>query len=389
MENSKPYFKALGILHILNDGYLVTLPLLYPFISKELGFDLAQVGFLGSIQGFIPMILAIPAAYFASKYGGFKVINCALIIYALAYMLMVTASSYLIFVLLIILSSIGFALFHPVAFALVARLSTKEKLGTNMGNFTAIGDVGRTLISVVVPFVAVYIGWRTSSLILGILALLVLAYVYFALAVHNYKVDAKEKKISSFASMKELLKSKSFVLVNIAAGLDGFASNPLSIFLPFLLITKGIDVQFLGIFASAFFVGIIVGKLVLGRLADKLGEKKAFTINEWLMAVFIFVLGMTTNIFLIVISAFVVGALTKGTVPVLMSMLKRSIGNSDLNEEAFAISGVVSGLSSVISGVVMGFVAKIYGVEYAFYLAAIIVIIATIPAMFVKADKLD
>ena len=48
-----------------------------------------------------------------------------------------------------------------------------------MGNFTAIGDVGRIGISAVITFIIAYIGWRTSAFIQAAIGILIFFYIFY------------------------------------------------------------------------------------------------------------------------------------------------------------------------------------------------------------------
>lgn len=173
------HFFALSLLHILNDGYLASFLLLLPFIAISQGLDLSQVGFLGTILNSASVLLAMPAGYIAAKFGGLKTLIFALAVYGFGLLgCGMLGSSYLIIVMYA-LGGIGFGVFHPIAFALIAKWSPKATRGKNMGNFTAIGDVGRIAIATALSFIVVVIGWQQTAVLYAVIALIVDAIFYY------------------------------------------------------------------------------------------------------------------------------------------------------------------------------------------------------------------
>ena len=133
----------LYLLHIANDGYRTSLLLLLPFVAQSFQINLTQVGLLGTTMNALEAALAIPAGMIALRIGGMKTLFIALISYSIGYVLMSLAPHVFIVFVAFIFAGVGFSLFHPVAFAIVARMATKQNRGSLMGSFTAIGDIGR------------------------------------------------------------------------------------------------------------------------------------------------------------------------------------------------------------------------------------------------------
>src|SRR6266545_3968604 len=77
--------RYLYALHIFNDGFIAALLLFLPFIAKDLGLNLTQAGFLGTLVNSLTIFLAIPAGYIATKIGGFKTLIFACFLYGLGY----------------------------------------------------------------------------------------------------------------------------------------------------------------------------------------------------------------------------------------------------------------------------------------------------------------
>jgi predicted MFS family arabinose efflux permease len=253
-----------------------------------------------------------------------------------------------------------------------------------MGNFTAIGDVGRIGITSGITFLIAYIGWRTSTLIQAGVALVLFFWLFhFVMNKHEEKTEVKNVHVS----IKEFIKNKKFLFSTIAGFFDSFASSGLFIFLPFLLLFRGVDPKILGSFTAAYFVGNFLGKSVLGRLADKFSTTTVFIISEILMAIFIIVLANTPSFFIIIVSSVILGIFTKGTTPIVQTMVSESVEHHGNYEKAFGLKMLVSGAGSALAPLALGFLSNKYGVVSAFNMSAVFALVAIIPAIGFKFNK--
>lgn len=376
------------VLHFFNDGIRTTFVTLLPFIAKDLSLNLSSVGFLGSAQPLFGSFLALPAGFFATRLGGFRLLSSLLIIYSLGAFTLSLAGNYPMVVLGVFIGALGFGMFHTISFSLVAKTSDKNNIGKNMGNFTSIGDIGRVAIPPLAVFAVPLLGWRTDFTIIAIIGLLtfLVLRISFSKKIQADSLDqqlAKESHIDFIKQIFNLLKVKKLLLTLSAAILDALASSPVYIFLPFLLFTKGIQITQYGIAASLFLVGSLAGKYILGRLVDKFGNSRVFIISETLMAASLISLVVFTNFYFILILSFLLGVFTRGTTPVVQSMFSQISHKMHYNK-IYALSELFIGVSAVITLILMGFIADKIGVVFVFYITAALALLATLPVLLVS-----
>lgn len=232
---------------------------------------------------------------------------------------------------------LGIGVFHPVSLALVAKWSPKETRGIHMGDFIALGDVGRIGIATALTFIIAFIGWQYTTMLYAVIALFVGFLVYLFYFKKSEHITQKEKT-PVHVTLHEIIANKKFLLANCTAFFDAFASSSLFLFLPFLLLNKDVDPSLLGSFAAAFFLGTFIGKSALGRIADKFGNAKVFMISELLMAVFLIALASASALPIIIGCSIILGMFTKGTVPVLQTMVSDSGEHHGNFEKIFAVN---------------------------------------------------
>src|SRR5258708_107323 len=156
----KPSVKELFILHFLNDGVRTTFVILLPFMAKDISLSLSQVGFLGSSQSLIAALIALPTGFIMGKFEGFRLIFMLLLIYSLGALGISFSFNLPLLFLTYYFAALGFGMFHTVGFALTAKNSDSSNLGRNMGDFTAIGDIGRVALPPLAVLLSSFIGWR-------------------------------------------------------------------------------------------------------------------------------------------------------------------------------------------------------------------------------------
>jgi MFS transporter, FSR family, fosmidomycin resistance protein len=287
------------------------------------------------------------------------------------------------------LGGIGFGVFHPIAFALIAKWSPKEKRGRMIGDFTAIGDVGRIGITAALSFIAVAVGWQLAAVMYAAVALVMFVFLKrFLASREGIEAQAKVPPLKLW----QILKNRRYVLAMGAGALDSFASASLFIFLPFLLLKRGVDPALLGTFTAAFFVGNLFGKTILGRFVDRIGSAKVFILAEVLMAIFILFLANSTAVFFIIFCSIVLGAFTKGTVPVQQSMVSEAVEHHGNFEKAFGVGAIVSGSAVTAAPLILGLVSDHFGIISAFNTMAVIALLAVVPAiayMLIKPPTLQ
>lgn len=384
---------TLFFLHFINDGVRTSIVALLPFVAKDLHLNFTQVGFLGSSQGALAFILALPAGFISTRVGGYRLILFSLLAYSLGILGISLSPNIYALIITFYLTAGGFGMFHTVGYVLISRMSEKTNIGKNLGNFTATGDIGRMLAPAIVIFAVALAGWRFTYLSMALISLAVFIAVRLSVRKNqtmNLKIASKVKE-SHFEWIKQMvliLKQKNFPLIALTGVIDGLASNPIYIFLPFLLLHKGVSATLLGIFMGIYFLGSLMGKSTLGRSVDKFGSIKVFIVAEILMSACLIVLTILEQIFPLLIIAFLLGAFTRGTTPVITTLFSK-VAHADHYEKVFGISETFLGITSAFAPTLMGIIADKFGIVFVFYTASVLAIFAILPIIILRKQKLE
>ena len=375
----------LPILHLFNDGYLAAMPLVLPFAAEEFSIPLSMVGLLGSLLSFSGIILALPAGAAAARFGAVRLLSFAVLCYSIGFLLLGTAGGIAAIFAAFILGSIAFGIFHPIAFSAVTKESSPSQLGRNMGIFAATGDIGRIAFAAAVTFIIGLTSWRFTSFLYGIAALFLFLFCFiYALRRNdgNKGTASKGKKKLDYS----ILKKKAFGLSNAASFLDSFANASLFIFIPFLLTFRGIDAAFIGVFTSVFFVGNLLGKVIMGRLTDRIKEEYLFMGCECCIFIALIILALSPSAAVISILALILGFFTKGTVPIVSTMIAQSVGETEY-EAAYSVNSLSTSIANTLAPLFFGLLADILGVQAIFFACGIAALFAAIPAIVLVKTK--
>lgn len=375
----------LPILHLFNDGYLAAMPLVLPFVAEEFSIPLSMIGLLGSLLSFSGIILALPAGAAAARFGAVRLLSFAVLCYSIGFLLLGTAGGIAAIFAAFILGSIAFGIFHPIAFSAVAKESSSSQLGRNMGIFAATGDIGRIAFAAAVTFIIGLTSWRFTSFLYGIAALFLFLFCFiYALRRNdgNKGTASKGKKKLDYS----ILKKKAFGLSNTASFLDSFANASLFIFIPFLLTFRGIDAAFIGVFTSVFFVGNLLGKVMMGRLTDRVKEEYLFIGCECCIFIALIILALSPSAVIISLLALILGFFTKGTVPIVSTMIAQSVGETEY-EAAYSVNSLSTSIANTLAPLFFGLLADILGVQAIFFACGIAALLAAIPAIVLVKTK--
>ncbi len=376
--------RELFLLHLLNDGIRTTFVVLLPFIAKDLLLPYTYVGFLGSFQSLAGTLLALPAGFIAARIGGFHLLASLLVIYSLGALGIGFSLNIIVLTTFFAVGAIGFGMFHTVSYSVVAKNAHASSVGRLMGDFTSFGDVGRIGLPPLALFIASVVGWRFTMLVLAGIGIGTYVFIRFLSPAkdiyHMQQPEAVESYRDFFKTTFLLLHIKKLLLILLAAIIDSLAGSPMNVFLPFLLLSKGITFQQLALVMGVYFLGSLLGKSLLGRGVDKFGNIRVFILSEISMAAILILLVLASPLFLNLLLVLLLGSFTRGTNPVVLSMLAGVTHEMHYNK-VYAVSEIVIAAASAITGIAMGFIADKAGITTVFYLLSGLAFLAIFPIM--------
>jgi MFS transporter, DHA1 family, multidrug resistance protein len=363
------------ILAFLIKGWEVVILLLLPFFQTQNLINIFQVGILGAIFSASQILSPLLSGHYSEKIGNKTVILISVFFYILAWLTLFFPVSFFSLILICILGGVAGGLFMPLANSAVAKLSDKNR-AKELGDFSAFTDLGRVILIPLSTFIIASFSFSSLSLLYTFSSI-----ILFILLALRWKTTNSTSLNTNVPSVKnrELLKNKGYILTILIGISDAFASASLFIFIPLLLLPKGISIEVTGLLSSLFFVGYLFGRVILGRLADKYGGAKILLISEVFMALLTLILIFVNDFILVALILFSLGIFTRGTSPITRSLVADSVSDPHKFDKAYGLYSFSVHTSNVTSRTIYGFLAGFLGISSVFYLSATIALLTVIP----------
>ncbi|TCL39288.1 putative MFS family arabinose efflux permease [Anaerospora hongkongensis] len=375
--------------HIIIDGLFDSVPILLSFIVISLGAGEKETGIIISLAVMGSTLLGLSTLLFSRYLGLLRTLSVIILLYGIGFFTSAFSKNIYLTGFCFIIAVAGYCVFHNIAFAYLTTNSDRRSLGRNMGNFTAIGDIGRIPFASLAAFIAAFStfglsGWQIVCLAYGLGAILFAGYIFFSskkVKMTNYPealpADGPARHFPCFS----LLRKRQYALPIGANILDALGSDQIFTFLPYLIFAKGIDAKIIASFALAFTLGCILGKVACGRMVDLFGTRKVFILSEIFMALLLVVLVLGDQLFIIIGASLLLGIVTKGTIPVIQTIITEPVKDKHNYDDVISISTFSRGTTNMVTPLFFGFIASLFGINWIYSIMAIAVVCAIIPVL--------
>jgi FSR family fosmidomycin resistance protein-like MFS transporter len=269
-HSASPPWKRTALLfvgHLLNDGFASFFAPLLPLLISRLDLSLALAGALGTIRIVTNSLLQPGLGHLVDRVQRpwLVIVGPFMTVLAMSFIGRVGGFTPLLVIMLI--SGVGTALFHPAAAALVAA-DRPRRHGMLMAFFSSGGTLGGAIAPIViVAFVERFSLLQTPWLIAP--GLLVLAS--FALPLHRV-LPPMERKDVQRTRLREL--PPRLVLLWFVIVLSMTCSTAFATFLAVLVTERGGSAFIGGAAISVFWLTGAASGLLAGNLSDRFGRKR-------------------------------------------------------------------------------------------------------------------
>jgi MFS transporter, FSR family, fosmidomycin resistance protein len=369
----------LSLGHLVTDIYQGALPATLPFLKEHLSLSYTMTGVILMAANFTSSLIQPLFGYFSDVREKPFLLPAGCFCAGIGFSLLSFPSHYAIVLVLVVISGLGVASFHPEGYKTAANF-TGEKPVTGMAVFSVGGNLGLALGPMIAVYIIKYLGFSSlPAIIIPSLLFTVIILMYWKKIATGHvarKVvkDASDKiSPATYASI--------FLLIGIVMMRSCIQMGLMS-YIPFYYITylKG-DPLYASALVSVFLLGGVLGTLGGAPVADNLGHKRYLTISMFLAAlvlplifitrgmVLFFVLGLLG---MILISTFTV------TIVMAQHLLPRNLGIASGLTVGFAIG------AGGISVTLLGVVADHFGVPVALRSIAILPVLGLILSLMLR-----
>lgn len=376
------------VLALLSIGHLVTdlaagaLPILLPVIQTALGLSYSAAGLISLIFNISSSVIQPLLGFWSDKVKARWLLPAGCLLSMTGLALAGQVSSYWVVLLVVLISGLGSAAYHPEA-SKVSRLASGHRAATGMSLFIVGGAVGAAVGSVVMA--QLLANFDKSSSAYFIIPGLFMALLFF---IFNSKLPndppkktAADKKTAASAHSKVLFSLIVLILVII---IRSWTQAGLTYFMPLYFVNHlGLSPAYASSFLVSFMIAGAAGTLLGGPLSDRFGRKKTLVISTALMIPLLLLIRISTGIVLMVL-LFITGMVIVSTMPTTVVM-----GQELLPHRVGVASGLMTGFAVGMGGVgvtLLGAIADIFGAPNALWVLALLPIAAFGLSLFLPND---
>lgn len=368
---------ALG--HMVTDIYQGALPALLPFMKERLSLSYSMAGIIILASNFASSVIQ-PLFGLASDKGQKPLLLPAgCLIAGVGFSLLAVPLHYPVILLLVIVSGLGVAAFHPEGFK-TAHYFTGERAAVGMSVFSVGGNLGFALGPIISLSIITYLGfsWLPLMFTFALVFIWALSFLWKDLLVLNTARTAapQEIKVQGRPVSFSLIVLIGTVIVRswIHAGLTSF--------IPFYYIDylKG-DPVYAGKLVSFFLLGGVLGTVLGAPFADRWGHKRYLVLSMFCSSL-ILPLMFVMKGFMLLVTLGSFGMVLISTFTVTMVMAQRLLpGNLGV------ASGLMVGFAIGTGGIgvtILGVLADHFSVPFALKSIAVLPVLGFFLSLVVK-----
>ncbi len=275
--------------HFCVDSYSSLLPPVLPLLKAQLGLNLAQTGFLGTIVSICNISQPLMGIWGDQMNKRYLVIG-GLLLCAIFSPLIGIVSHYWLLVTTLAFVGIGVAAFHPQVFSLAGELSEPRR-SFGLAWFIFGGTIAIGLTPIWVPFFAEKIG-------LGLLPLVTIPGLLCVILLKKFvPLNNPYASSSGNGSNWRSLRQHTFPLsiITIVVVLRTVTGLGFGTFLTLLCEERGLNLVSGGIALGIYNTAGVIGALIAGYLAEKIESKVLVYLSLFLATPFLYGFMNTEN----------------------------------------------------------------------------------------------
>jgi len=165
--------------HFFSHFYMLLLPPLFPLMREDFGVGFAELGFAITVYSLTTGLTQAPVGFLVDRFGARGILIAGLMVESVAVILIGLFPGYSMLLLLMILSGLGNAVFHPADYAILNARVAPQRIGRAFSIHTFSGLLGAAIAPPLAVALAAAFDWRTALVACGagggVLALLLAA----------------------------------------------------------------------------------------------------------------------------------------------------------------------------------------------------------------------
>ncbi|MCD8338598.1 MAG: MFS transporter [Burkholderiales bacterium] len=231
---------------------------LLPNIAESLHETDSQTGLVITVYAWVVALMSLPLTILTAKLERRKLLIALLIIFAASHLVVLAVNSFVQLMGARICVALTHSIFWSIMTPLAARTAPMGKMATGLAAVSG-GSILATILGVPLGTQLGYLaGWRESFFIIGIVALIVLVYIFYFLP------ECKSDRAGSLKSVPILFRRPGLVQLYVLTAIVILGHFTAYSYISPLLINEGgltesATVSVLFVFGTAGIVGVVAG----------------------------------------------------------------------------------------------------------------------------------
>lgn len=260
--------------HTTVDSTQNILPVVLPLMQTQFGLSYAQVGLAAALLTISSSMIQPVFGWISDRWGIQWFIPAGIVWTGVLMGVLGLVPSYLAMILVLLLTGVGTAAFHPVASMAAAHASGAQR-GLGMSIFSAGGNLGFAVGPILMTWLLMWFSLRGTVLLMGLGALA-------ASVIHCYRREIevpflgnRRRRAQEDAPIPWTKLSGLLVLI----ALRSWASSGLVVFMPLLFMQQGMALSLTGRALFVFLFFGAMGGMLGGYFSDRVGRKKVIALS--------------------------------------------------------------------------------------------------------------
>jgi len=270
--SEKLYTRDFYVLAASTFAFFMSFHMLLPIISpyaKQLGAGEGEIGVIIGIFALIAVLSRIPYGSYADKHSKKNLLLIGALIFTLAPLLYSMSSNPRALIFARMLHGLGIGAFTIAAFALVAELSPKLRLGEAMGVYGVSIMIATAIAPALSGYLVDIVGFdNTFYLASGF------GFLSLALAALMHRDQVAKSPDSLLEGFLKAVRNRGVLLASYGIFILTVSYGVVVAFIPVHMINQGISYTLVGGFFAVYAIATIITRPVMGKLSDKVGRIK-------------------------------------------------------------------------------------------------------------------